>query len=188
MNKNLGPKILELRNSGLTYGEIVIILKCSKGTICYHCANGQKDKNLNRTRKNRKNNPLIVKINSFTLKKQKNKTDIKCAGNKLKKILSKKIEQFKRNTRKTGIKSMFNYNDFIKKIGNNPKCYLTGRDINLSNGRSYHLDHIIPISRGGDNSIENCGLTCREANQAKNNMLLEDFYKLCEDVLKNKNI
>jgi CRISPR/Cas system Type II protein with McrA/HNH and RuvC-like nuclease domain len=186
MNKNLGPKILELRNSGLTYNEIVVILKCSKATVCYHCADGQKDKTRNRTRKMRKSNPLIKKINNFTARKNKNSKSVKNIKNEIIKILSKKIEQFKRNTRKTGIKSMFSYTEFINKIGNNPKCYLTGRDIDLSNSRSYHLDHIIPISKGGDNSLENCGLACRNANLAKSDMSLNEFYQLCEDVIKNK--
>lgn len=186
MNKNLGPQILELRNNGLTYNEIIKILNCSKATVCYHCANGQKEKTRNRTRKIRKSNPLIQKVNNFTVRENKKGKSVKYIKNEIIKILSKKIEQFKRNTRKTGTKSMFNYTEFTNKIGNNPKCYLTGRDIDLSDGRSYHLDHIVPISKGGDNSLDNCGLACRDANFAKSDMSLDEFYQLCEDVIKNK--
>ena len=37
-------QILQLRNSGKTYNEISLILGCSKGTISYHCGEGQKQK------------------------------------------------------------------------------------------------------------------------------------------------
>ena len=48
MNKNLGAKIIELRKSGLTYNQIKNQLNCSKSNICYHLADGQKQKNKNR--------------------------------------------------------------------------------------------------------------------------------------------
>jgi len=184
MNKNLGPKILELRNSGLTYNEIVKILNCSKSIVCYHCGNNQKEKYINRLKKYRKKeDPIKKKLQSF-LYKDKETSIVKT--NKLKdidKILYKKIINFT-CVRESGNKLMFSLNDLKLKIGDNPKCYLTGRSIDLSNTRSYNLDHIIPASKGGDNSLENCNIACRDANQAKNDMLLEDFYKLCEDVIK----
>lgn len=74
-------------------------------------------------------------------------------------------------------------NNIKEKIGKNPKCYLTGRPIDLSKARTYHFDHIIPVSKGGDNSIENFGIATKEANQAKSDLFLEDFIKLCIDVL-----
>lgn len=36
--------ILKLRAEGKTYDEISLILECSKGTIAYHCGDGQKEK------------------------------------------------------------------------------------------------------------------------------------------------
>ena len=47
-------EILKLRKEGKTYNEIVKILGCSKGTVSYHCSDGQKEKTLNRNRKIRK--------------------------------------------------------------------------------------------------------------------------------------
>ena len=35
-------KILKLREEGKSYKEIMNILGCSKGTISYHCGEGQK--------------------------------------------------------------------------------------------------------------------------------------------------
>jgi len=44
MNKGLGAKILKLRKGGLSYNKISGKLKCSKGTVAFHCGTGQKDK------------------------------------------------------------------------------------------------------------------------------------------------
>lgn len=37
MEEVLGNKIIELRNSGKTYNEIINELGCAKSTISYHC-------------------------------------------------------------------------------------------------------------------------------------------------------
>lgn len=50
----LHDEILELRNFGLSYNEIVMRLGCSKGTVAYYLGKDQKLKNLSRTR-NRRN-------------------------------------------------------------------------------------------------------------------------------------
>ena len=80
---------------------------------------------------------------------------------------------------------MFTLDELIEKLGDNPKCYLTGKEIDLSKSGSYSLDHIVPKSKGGENSLENCGLTCREANQAKSDLDLEEFVSLCQAVIDN---
>ena len=45
------------------------------------------------------------------------------------------------------------------------RCLYCGCD--LSDG--YHVDHVIPISRGGSNDISNLALACRTCNCSKNN-------------------
>jgi hypothetical protein len=52
-------QILKLRNEGKTYNEIKEILGCSKGTISFHCGNGQKEKSNSRKKTNR------VKLNGI---------------------------------------------------------------------------------------------------------------------------
>ena len=42
MNKNLKPKIIELREQGYSYNQIVKTLGCSKGTVAFHLGKGQK--------------------------------------------------------------------------------------------------------------------------------------------------
>jgi IS30 family transposase len=58
-------KILELRSQGYSYDEISKELNCSKGTIAYHCGDGQKDKHRYRSNKFRKSNPVLHKIYRF---------------------------------------------------------------------------------------------------------------------------
>jgi 5-methylcytosine-specific restriction endonuclease McrA len=60
----------------------------------------------------------------------------------------------------------------------NGLCALTGRPLDNNS----ELDHIIPISRGGDNSIENYRWLCRDANQAKHSLTDEEFFNLCKAI------
>jgi len=165
-------QILELRAQGKTYDEIVKIVGCSKGTISYHCGEGQKTKANQRQRENRAKNPLRTRVNRF-----KGKT------------VDRKTNSFIRR-RDKGISSKghtftFTYEDAFKKVLSNPICYLTGRKIDLSDSKSYHFDHIIPFTKGGENTLENLGLTCKEANKAKDDLSVEEFLQLCKEVLQH---
>jgi 5-methylcytosine-specific restriction endonuclease McrA len=84
------------------------------------------------------------------------------------------------------VKASFTIEDLIAKHNN--KCYLTGRDIDLGDSKSYQLDHIDSASSGGDSTLENCGLSCKQANWAKGDMTLEEFFELCVDVVKHNNL
>lgn len=156
-------KILKLRNEGKTYTEIQNILGCSKGTISYHCGKGQKEKSNNRLKKLRKEKSLLRKIQVF-----KNRTN-----------------DFQRDRGKNREYDInFTYQDVLDKIGDNPICYLTGKPIKLNDIKSFQLDHRIPVSKGGDNSLENLELTLKKANQSKHDMTLEEYLELCTEVLK----
>ena len=76
----------------------------------------------------------------------------------------------------------FTLKQLKEKIGNNPKCYLTGEPIDLLQPSTYSLDHIIPLSRGGKSSLDNCGLIKLDINQAKWNMTPDEFFSLCKRV------
>ena len=73
----------------------------------------------------------------------------------------------------------------LNKVGENPICYLTGRNVDLSKKEEYHLDHIHPVSKGGSNELNNLGLACRDANVAKADMSTGEFVDLCAEVLRH---
>jgi hypothetical protein len=99
-------------------------------------------------------------------------------------ILKNKIIRFHRDKKEWKYPPMtFKVKDLLEKIGDNPVCYLTGRKIDLLDGKSYHLDHIIPKNKGGVNTLDNCNIACKDANQAKGNLLYSEFILLCEEVL-----
>lgn len=177
-------QILELRDRGYSYRDIQNKLKCSKGTISYHCGEGQKDKTSNR-RKSRRNkqHPLKTKLERFLYRSKCSNKNSQENNRKLNKILYQKIQTFSTNNRREYNGMSFTVEDLLNKIGDKPVCALTGRSIDLLNSRSYQLDHIIPKAKGGDNSLENCQIACREANQAKHDLTLEDFVSLCREVV-----
>jgi len=137
---------------------------------------------------------LRTKMEAFKYgrKKELRNPLVKVFGGK-KEVLRSKINHFSTlgtKAKRMGYKFMFKLKELIKKIGDDPRCYWTGRRINLNSRRSYHLDHLIPKSRGGDNSLKNCVLACREANQGHGDSLPEEYIKLsCEvAVFKGKNM
>lgn len=158
-------EILKLRAEGKTYDEIQKILNCSKGLISYHCGEGQREKTLVRQRKHR--STIIGTINR--------KVD----------FFRNKIREFKLNSNRDSSSNENSYEDFYLKIINNPKCYLTGRIIDLTDSKSYQLDHVIPLSKGGDSSLDNMELTCRDANMSKFDLTLDEYISLCKEVLEN---
>lgn len=54
-------------------------------------------------------------------------------------------------------------------------CQYCGVVVDFENKNSWQIDHIIPISRGGNHSIENLKLACRSCNASKKNRNLERF-------------
>lgn len=163
-------QILQLRSEGKTYDEIKSILNCSKGTIAYHCGKGQKEKVRNRTTLRRKN-PLLSKSETFQ-------------NRKVSKSIENRIDHFQRTRDEKYHRTVtFHWKDIISKYGTKTKCYLTGREIDLNNRDDYAFDHIVSVSKGGDNSLENLGITTRQANFAKCDMSVDEFIQLCKDVL-----
>lgn len=59
-------------------------------------------------------------------------------------------------------------------------CALTGRRL----GRDAHLDHIVPLARGGGHEISNLRFLCHQANLAKRALSDDEFISLCGDVIR----
>lgn len=182
-------KILELRAQGKTYKEICEELGCSKSTVAYYCGEGQKEKTLDRQRV-RRNNKIINRIDKFKARKPSNgKYLLRDSWTTTKHSLQKRIRYFQARTTDRKIFDFtnveFTYADFVNVYGDTTKCYLTGRDIDLNQPESYRLDHVQPVAKGGDNSLDNLGIVCPQANAAKSDMTIEEFVQLCIDTLLN---
>jgi 5-methylcytosine-specific restriction endonuclease McrA len=59
------------------------------------------------------------------------------------------------------------------------RCALTGKELSPDD---VALDHIVPISNGGDFSIANSQLVSKAANRAKHTLSQDDFIELCKSV------
>jgi hypothetical protein len=177
INIFMKEKILKLRGLGLTYNEIKEKLKCSKATISYYCNSERKEKVKKYTQKIRsKQTPLEKKILSIIYGDSRFST----------KSMNRRIEHFsnRNGSKETGKKKKnFKIKDVLDKFSLNPKCYLTGRKIDLYNTKSFEFDHIRPATRKGKNEINNLELAIPEANRAKGNLLLPEFFQLCKEIL-----
>ena len=59
-------------------------------------------------------------------------------------------------------------------------CPVTGRRLNKENAQ---LDHIIPLKRDGSDLVENLRWVHRDVNYAKRDLMDEDFFRLCLDIV-----
>ena len=78
---------------------------------------------------------------------------------------------------------MFKNSKLKEKLLDDPYCYLTGDKIDLMDSSAYSLDHKTPKSRGGDSSIDNCGLATFMANQMKSNQTVEELLETCMKIV-----
>jgi 5-methylcytosine-specific restriction endonuclease McrA len=59
-------------------------------------------------------------------------------------------------------------------------CPITGRRLNRDNAQ---LDHIVPLKQGGSDLVDNLRWVHRDVNYAKRDLLDDDFFRLCTDVV-----
>jgi 5-methylcytosine-specific restriction endonuclease McrA len=60
----------------------------------------------------------------------------------------------------------FAFDDIIEKYGS--KCVYCG-------GKFEHIDHYVPLSKGGEHTLDNVRPSCANCNLKKNNKMPEDF-------------
>lgn len=66
------------------------------------------------------------------------------------------------------------YEDNIKHYGT-LTCYLCGKQIEFGKD---HLDHKLPITRGGITEFSNMGVSCQRCNLSKNNKTVDEFMEV----------
>lgn len=60
------------------------------------------------------------------------------------------------------------------------KCALTGLELEPETASA---DHILPVSKGGLNSIDNIQILHHEVNRAKSAMTNQEFIQMCKNVV-----
>lgn len=164
ITEEAADKMNKLRELGKGYRSIAAELGVPVNVVRYHTNAAYRSNACSISAKFRKRNPFALKMSHFHARKQ---------------LFDRTVVQ----DRKKKSKSRFTTAQLLAKIGETPKCYLTGRPIDLSDVETYSFDHVVPVSRGGDNSLKNFGLTAKAANNAKSDLTVQEFIKLCEEVL-----
>jgi len=177
--------ILKLRAEGKSYSQIRKELGCSETIISYH---------LNLSTRNRakhqsaKTHPFQTKLYRFK-RTDCGPKNINFERKRKKTINDKLLSKIKTFHKILGTtmseKSSFTVKDIINKFGEKPKCYLTGIELDIYDTKTYQFDHIIPRSRGGQNTLDNLGIASTKANQCKNNMTPDEFMNMCKLVLEH---
>jgi CRISPR/Cas system Type II protein with McrA/HNH and RuvC-like nuclease domain len=148
-------EILKLKNDGMTMSDIARTLNISRERVRYYIDPNRRNVVLKSQSKFNEKNRLCKKVANFHVT-----TENKVGRN-------------------------FRYKEFLDRIGANPICYITKEPIDLNDHASYSIDHILPSSKGGTNSIENAGLIKSDVNRMKQDKTPDEFFSMCKRVLES---
>lgn len=87
---------------------------------------------------------------------------------------------------KFGVKSTLTQNEWKGVVQSHDfLCHICGREVSLEIGspEKLSLDHILPMSRGGENVKENVAPSHRRCNQNRTDMTISEFDNWIKDVL-----
>lgn len=62
------------------------------------------------------------------------------------------------------------------------RCALTGRELTPETAS---IDHVVPLSRGGDHGLGNIWVLDHKVNVAKGTMTPEEFIAMCREVVEH---
>lgn len=55
------------------------------------------------------------------------------------------------------------------------RCWYCGEVLNVAGRQTNHIDHVLPVSKGGSNDPDNLVAACRTCNTEKADMTLKEF-------------
>jgi CRISPR/Cas system Type II protein with McrA/HNH and RuvC-like nuclease domain len=160
-------QILKLRSEGKSFKQIAKILGCAKSTVSYHCGEGQKEKSMDRQNKRRRE-IVNSKLTSFKNRFRHRTRD---------------FQRREENNKLGKANYDFTREDVLNKFGVDTKCYLSGTPINMLRSNDYAFDHVIPVSKGGLNTLENLGITTKLVNRIKTDQTPEELFFWCKKIL-----
>lgn len=173
-------EILRLHNEGYNRQAIIDTLHCVPSSVDYYLSPNGPSRSLDRVNKFRNTiyGKLYIKVVQFNKYREYNKPQKEPKNRYIdKSLFINKISYFN-----SGI-AMVTAKEVYEKYGEETTCYLTGDHIDLTKPRTYQFDHLIPKSRGGDNSLDNLGICTKTANMAKGCMTPEEFVEFCKKVI-----
>ena len=128
INDDTKNKIKLLRNLGYSYRKIASILGISKSTAEYYSDKKYQEYAKLYHKKRPKKHPYSTKLSSFKFIGNSKLSTKKSRQTPAKRLLQQKIYRFLH-----GDNMSITVNKIIEKFGENPKCYLTGEQIDIYN-------------------------------------------------------
>lgn len=59
------------------------------------------------------------------------------------------------------------------------RCWYCGRVLNVTGQQSNHIDHVLPVSKGGSNDPDNLVASCASCNTMKGDKTLAEYRAHC---------
>lgn len=181
---NLGKLIQDLRNQGLSYLQISKDLGCSKSTVAYYCNESIKDLSSKKSHNYKKTwvGKFISRLDAYKHRKFNPNKVFMCQD--WNKKFRTQISKFKHRYKHRG--NIIEHYSYMRALdyfgGTKTKCYLTGHEINIETD-DYQLDHIVPVSKGGDNKLTNMGIVVPAVNKMKSDLTVEELFYWCKEIL-----
>lgn len=113
----------------------------------------------------KKLNAERYKRNKYSYKKYKQSINGKCSA-----AAYGRLRRYRINNKSDGSITTKSLNDLLKK--QMFKCAYCDSDLIISIPFSVHLDHVVPLSKGGSHTIDNVAWSCKICNLSKADKIL----------------